>query len=126
MSDNATLDVFDADRYGEEFYIAWVLDGDEGGMLGQDVFVNEDLKTITPDDWDHVKASIVAAQTEGVERKRAQLAHGECYVWPSKKLARQALRAIRSALKDRSSIPWPDWAVKAKAAGWTPPTGWSP
>jgi len=31
-----------------------------------------------------------------------------------------------SVIKDKSNKPWPQWAVQAKAAGWTPPKGWKP
>lgn len=30
------------------------------------------------------------------------------------------------AVSVKSSNPSPDWAVKAHAAGWTPPKGWKP
>lgn len=126
MSDDATLAVFDADRYGEGFYIAWVFDGDEGGVLGEEVYTQTDLDKARPESWEHIRATLAAAQTEGVTRQRAQMAHCDCYVWPSMKLARQALRAVRAAIKDRSGVPWPDWAVKAQAAGWKPPKGWKP
>ncbi len=35
-----------------------------------------------------------------------------------------ALRVAKAALK--SNKLWPDWAIKAKAAGWHSPKGWKP
>jgi hypothetical protein len=41
--------------------------------------------------------------------------------------AQKALRIARAALKAfRENKPWPEWALKAQAAGWKPPKGWSP
>lgn len=124
------LAVFDAEDYSDACYIAWVFDGDAGGALGDPTYTQADLVKAaadpTGDDWDHVKATITASKTVGVERIRARYAHTTCYVWPNRKLANAALRAIRAALKDKGDKPWPEWAVKAKAAGWTAPKGWTP
>jgi hypothetical protein len=47
------------------------------------------------------------------------------FEFDSKKRAQQALDAANVALLGVER-PWPDWAVKAKDAGWTPPDGWKP
>jgi len=46
------------------------------------------------------------------------------YVWETRQQAQSALAAI--ALAVASGKPWPDWAIKAKEAHWTPPKGWRP
>lgn len=126
----SSLDVFDADGYGEAYYIAWIFDGDEGGILGDETYTDVDLAKAAAksddDSWQHIKATITASKTERVDRRRVHRAMSTCYVWPTRKAATAALRAVKAAIKDRSDVPWPDWAVKAKAAGWTPPKGWAP
>lgn len=49
--------------------------------------------------------------------------------WISKGSAAAALAKIRSeikAAKRRPTKSWPDWAIKASAAGWKPPKNWKP
>jgi hypothetical protein len=40
------------------------------------------------------------------------------------KRLKTALRVARAEWK--TNAVWPDWAIKAKAAGWTPPANWKP
>lgn len=107
-----------------EFQIGWEIDGDEGAMLGETLYKKNDLKTCSSEDWDHVMATIVASETDGVSRSRGDYTSG--FVWESKRQAVDALRVIKIALKNKSTKPWPDWALKAKAAGWKPPKTWTP
>lgn len=39
--------------------------------------------------------------------------------------AKDAIRAANFALTTKSR-PWPEWALKARDAGWTAPEGWKP
>ena len=49
------------------------------------------------------------------------------FTFESKSKAQRALALLRSAAKRiKDDKPWPDWAVKAQAAGWKPPKGWKP
>lgn len=53
-------------------------------------------------------------------------ADGALY-WTSDAAARRALRVARAAAAAYAAKkPLPDWAVRALAAGWTPPKGWAP
>lgn len=52
--------------------------------------------------------------------------HNEEYLFRSMAIAKQAIKAGNEALHRGIGVPWPDWALKAQAAGWTPPTGWKP
>jgi hypothetical protein len=117
---NAQL-VVDADRLG--YYICWYFpdEGDQGGTLGESTYTAAQLAKAEPADWEHIKATITAGQTAGVER-----AGHDGYRWESRTDAFAALRAIKAAIKDKSNKPWPEWAVQAKAAGWKPPKGWKP
>lgn len=101
--------------------IAWYFpeDGDIGGNIGEKKYKETDLAKAKPDDWDHVAASLAAEQTENVARDNYGL------YWESYDDARRALRAIKLAVKSKSK-PWPEWAVKASAAGWKAPKGWKP
>lgn len=113
--------VLDADRLG--YFLAWYFpeEGDIGATLGESEYTEEQLARAKPNDWEHVKATITASRTDGVER-----CGSDGYRWQSKTKAQAALRAINAAIKDRASKPWPDWAVKAKAAGWKAPENWKP
>lgn len=69
-----------------------------------------------PDKWLAWIAHRVANQSaEGRE------SDGSFY-WPTVRAARQALAAISLAVQ--SGKPWPEWAIKAKAAGWKAPKRW--
>lgn len=113
--------IIDSDRDG--YFIAWFISDvdDIGATLGEETYTEAQLTKAKSGDWEHIKATVVAGQTSGVER------HGSNgYRWESLTAAKRALRAINAALKDKSGKTWPEWAVKAKAAGWTPPKGWTP
>lgn len=47
------------------------------------------------------------------------------YYFDSMSKARAALAAANEGLLS-GEAPWPEWALLAKAAGWTPPEGWRP
>ena len=113
--------VVDKDRSG--YYICWYFPetGDVGAFLGESTYTAAQLAKAKPADWEHIKATITAGQTAGVER-----VDRDGYRWESRADAFAALRAIKVAIKDKSNKPWPQWAVQAKAAGWTPPKGWKP
>lgn len=109
----------DEDRLG--WSIIWVIDGDIGGTLGEDIYTDQQLAKAKFDDWEHIAATIAVSKTEGVERLGS---HG--YYWETKGDAMKALRAAKAAIKDKSKKPWPEWATKAVANGWKPPKGWKP
>ena len=45
----------------------------------------------------------------------------------SQSAARKALAVANAVIKSvASSKPWPEWAIKAKSAGWKAPKGWKP
>lgn len=46
------------------------------------------------------------------------------FLFETERRAKEALRAADEALL--SGEVWPDWARKARDAGWTPPEGWKP
>lgn len=119
--DEGCLEVYQRDRYAEEFRIQWVFeDLGEGATLGESVYTDRDLTKSEASDREHILATITASKTEGVKHDR----HG--YYWPSMSSAKAALRAIKAAWKLDTGAPWPEWAVKAQGAGWKPPKGWKP
>ena len=112
-----SLDI--SERLGA-YYVQWVIDGELGGVVGEERFDESDLVGASGELWDVIKANLTASKTDGVQRDSTG------YYWDSPRLARSALRAIRAALRDKTSKPWPDWAIAASAAGWKAPKGWKP
>jgi hypothetical protein len=102
--------------------IVWICDdGEPGANLGETIYSEKDLKDPNADreSLPFIAATIAASKTEGVELREG------AYTWQSDAQARKALKAAKLGMKNLDT-PWPDWAVKAKAAGWTPPKGWKP
>lgn len=113
----------DSDQLGI-YRIYWWIDEDLGGCIGEikgseaeevEVAKKGDLET-----WECYVASRVAASSEG------QKCDWRGFYWDTEKAARAAKKQIEIALRNKPEAPWPDWAVKAKAAGWAPPKGWKP
>lgn len=113
--------VWNQDRLG--YYICWIIDGDEGGILGEERYTVDDLQRETdPDAREHIAANLAASNSDGVQIPR----HG-CYYWETQAQVKAALKMAREAIKQaHRGTPWPEWALKAQAAGWTPPKGWTP
>jgi len=113
--DGASLTIIER---GDYYYIAWVFPDDdfEGACLGEDTVPEETPKE--QEDWEHWMAQKVAAPL-------AELQETWGFAWTSLKKARAVLRDINEALLS-GDAPWPDWAVKAKSEGWTPPKNWRP
>jgi hypothetical protein len=100
--------------------LAWLIPDmqDIGGNLG-------DVAPKDVDDRDErveLEAMHKAALlTAGAQKDR------DGFHWPSERAARSALSSINAAARAaRAGKPWPDWAIKARAAGWKPPKGWKP
>jgi hypothetical protein len=112
----------DRDRHGRKHYICWYFseEGEAGATLGDVVYTEAQVKNAPAEAWEARAASFAASKTEGVEKD------SEGYFWQSKKAANNALRAIKTTLKAGHRKPWPHWATKAAAAGWTAPKGWKP
>lgn len=113
--------VVDSDRDG--YIIGWYFpaEGELGALLGdEDVTAEQVAAAKDPEHWETLTAHYVAGQTKGVSRP------GFHYVWPTRAAANSALKAVKQALKAKGGKPWPAWALEAKAAGWTPPKGWTP
>jgi hypothetical protein len=123
MSDGKLIVVDARDRYSG-YSICWFFPetGDEGGILGDmDRFSEAKLVKAKPGDRAHILATLTAGKTEGVSWDPRQ-----GYTWESRVKATKALAAVKFALKNDTGAPWPEWAVKAKAAGWKAPKGWKP
>jgi len=103
--------------------IAWYFFDTEdlGAVLGDDEYMEAQLATVDPIDRDHALATITARATKGVQRRTH---HG--YFWDTRSEATAALAIIKVTLKTDKGAPWPEWAIKAKAAGWKPPKNWKP
>lgn len=106
---------------GYTYRICWVVDGEEGAWLGD--YLRHYLQHNSSMDGtnEHRIATEAANQAGGCEIDNLGL------LWESKARAQEALVSARAALKAaRSSKPYPEWAIKALAAGWKAPKGWVP
>lgn len=102
------------------FRIGWhtVETGDVELYVGYDTGLDESAMPTDKSDWEIWQA----------HRTIKPLAEGRDYdgfYFLSGKDARAAMHLANEALLAGSS-PWPEWAVLAKAAGWTPPKNWKP
>lgn len=101
------------------FYIAWYLpdDDDLGAYLGD----SGDPQGESPDDRDEweVWTACKAVQPFALHRSATGFA------FETEAIVRRALRAANEAL-NRGGGPWPEWAIRAQDAGWTPPKNWKP
>lgn len=108
-----------ASGYG--FRLAWwvaTLD-DFGSVVGETNIRNKTQETLDRGELEIWIADQVASKfTNDID------AAG--FYFDSKKRAQEALSAIDAALLDHEILRWPDWAILAKQAGWTPPEGWEP
>lgn len=114
--------VIDCDYHGDH-RIVWFLSDvqDLGAVLGENTYAPSDLKRAKPDDRDHIAATIAASQTAAVQQD------SKGYFWPSRRDANVALRECNAAIiAAKADAPWPQWAIKAKTAGWKAPKGWTP
>ncbi len=108
------------------YYLQWIIDDDTGAEVGdhRKTVTEKDLKdAIDADngDFEFLKGEMTAA-TLGLDRPHPHRG----YEFETVTAAKKALAAINVGIKDKSSKPWPEWALKAKAAGWAPPKKWSP
>jgi len=101
--------------------ISWFFEDGEGGTLGDDRYTDRQLEEASSDDRDHILATLTAQKTQGWQRDS-----GGAFTWESLTKAEAALRVIKAVLKSDKGGKWPEWAVKAKAAGWNEPKGWKP
>ena len=106
------------------YVIAWYLavDQDIGAYLGDDERPEiSDIASADPVDRGH-RAATLAAYEVGTERRKHV-----GFVWETETEARAALRYIKARMASLlSNVPWPEWAVMAKAEGWRAPKGWKP
>lgn len=89
---------------------------DYGGIVGDTI--PGDVAPKDVEEWDVWQAArSVMALADGRDH--------EGYYFTSKSKARAALAAANAGLLS-GEAPLPEWALIAKAAGWTPPEGWKP
>jgi hypothetical protein len=118
------IDDDDADIY--IYRLQWVLGGfvgDLGGFVGDDDYSSESLvNAATREERETIAASLAVSAFDRVEW------HGTAPYFATRKLAMLARKAAKAAMLAISNVeqPWPDWALKAKANGWTAPKGWKP
>lgn len=104
------------------YRVAWWFPEDEdfGIALGDRPYTPKDLPAPSSARWDHIAASLAVADVGTPERD------DEGLLWPTEAAARRALKVAQAAMARRGEQPWPEWAMTAHAAGWTPPKGWKP
>lgn len=118
--------------YSDDWRLAWFFaeEGDIGAIIGDHSYsesvlesrMKEAIEKENDSEYEFFLVEITAMRlAEGSANKDSM-----GYYWPTKAAAKKALAAINLALKNKSEKPWPTWALKAKAAGWTPPENWKP
>lgn len=120
MTDRLVLD--ERHKGISKYRLSWYLadEGDIGGTLGPH-YSTADLETAKNSEDREVAIACLAAG-ESPDCKRDH----DGYYWDDKKTAASALRFVKHALKTDGGPPWPEWAIKAVAAGWRAPKGWRP
>ena len=99
------------------FHLAWFDDEDGEGLRFGDDHETESVKKC-PSDPD------LAEHWHAV--RGAKTVNGSLH-WDSVTDAKKAKASANAAVKAyRVNKPLPDWALQAKAAGWTAPKGWKP
>lgn len=110
------------------YVIGWFLaeEGELGAYLGDDVSTLEDVNKAAPEDHEAVLAQYLAHKLWDSTVQRGS-SFGKHFFWETESQAKKALREIRANMEAfASKKPWPEWALKAKEAGWKPPKGWKP
>ncbi len=111
------------DERAEGFYLAWYLpeDGDFGAYVGDRDLSAE--KGSTPED----QKEVWEVNTANDAAKPFSCGKHPAYGFEFKTMtqAKRAFTAANTALHE-GGAPLPEWAVLARAAGWTPPKGWKP
>lgn len=119
--------------------LAWFFPEEEdiGGRIGEWIHTDDDLTAVNEEirqaaatdtlneelfeKRENIVAALTARDTKNVQTGQFG------YCWPSRAAANTALRLINLALKNLTrDVPWPEWALKASAAGWKPPKNWKP
>ncbi len=105
--------VVEQDLWSGDCTISWLCvdDGEIGGALGEF------------EDDGQSKELCKLCREAGGKQKQSRTA----FLWDDEADAKKALRRIEAGMlawEDGKS--WPEWALKAKAEGWTPPKGWTP
>ncbi len=95
-------------------------DMDMGAAVGESYVPDKPvLQQETRDEWE-VRVAAEASAPFADEKPK----YGG-FVFYTIAKARKALAAANSYLLTGEQ-PWPEWAMKAKKEGWTPPKGWKP
>ena len=116
------------------FYLVWCVDGDFGAQVGEGGLsqgaVDDKLlharRAGDQGDTEYWAVESCVASDVAIQRDERG------YFWESATVATKALRAARAVLKmerlrvKNKETPWPEWALQAKAAGWTAPKNWKP
>jgi len=102
------------------FYIQWRFEDEFGGCIGD----------VAGEDQDDTDARLANAAARPFAINGETKSTVAPFIFADQATANKAATAIRTAFKidaaTRAGLPWPEWAVKANAAGWKPPRGWSP
>jgi hypothetical protein len=102
--------------------IAWFCDGDYGMYVGEpfDGMESKEPPSVK-DSWEiWIVHQTIKVFSDGTSKNRG-------FYFDTMAKAKKALKAANIALNEgMSKAAWPEWAIQAQAAGWTPPSGWKP
>ena len=115
------------EQHKNGYVIGWWLaeEGEMGAILGEDQATLEDVAKAAPEDREAIAANFCAENLWGQsEENPRRIGHFE---WYSPSAAQKGLKLLKTHMVSvLSAVPWPAWALTAKAAGWTPPKSWKP
>lgn len=134
----AQLDI-DGTYDSRGYFVAWYENGEEGAWVGQegrrpDKELAAELKAAKDsNDFETFEfySVEIAAKAWRLKSPDEFGRDDGGYVLGTHAAAEKFLRAMRAVVKAaraeyKSGVAWPDWALKASAAGWKPPKGWKP
>lgn len=100
-------------------YLRWVVDGEEGGTVGEVGTLETDVENAkNRDDFECRLVNRMVSEIDEVVRDHVG------FYFDSATKAKDVLRLVNFALKQPREMP--DWAKTALAAGWKAPKGWKP
>lgn len=108
----------------DSYYITWMVESDEGGFeegssVGEELYDGPEPPIEDVEKWEVWATNTVAEKHADSRKSSGQFA------FHTYSKAKQALQEMNALLLGRK-LKWPEWAVKAKAAGWEPPSNWQP
>lgn len=116
------------EEQGYDYCIMWLLaeEQDLGAYFGDGDGPNGEMNATAPDSWD-VSHNLACKELALIGLGHRPKERNRYWTFETRAEANQALKILNGCMKRaQDAKPWPEWAIKAQAAGWTAPKGWKP